>query len=224
MPEYPRTYEFSQGQTSGSATTTAYEDISGQVHVITSGGGATSPQTVVKTIYQNNPNPPLEIGDNFTITRSEFGNVFWGTDFTWSSLTFRCTNIQVTEEMKDLWHGRKRLWRIAISGTTASEEQTDTGGGSTLRRTIEVSEEFNGNLERSVAGTLVALRNSVTPIGRITVVAHSETSTPPMVPGNSYTFDSKTYLITRANKSQVFIEQDGVLIKTLWQHTMEGER
>ena len=113
--------------------------------------------SVEESYSGDTPNITLQIGDKFSIP-------FAG------ELT--CTKIKANDEYDD---NGVHKWLVVCEG--ARSGNSDSGSGDLPENEETISYEINGSTVRSVAGELIALRRSATPITKKSITVYSRTNT-----------------------------------------------
>jgi hypothetical protein len=121
-----------------------------------------------------------------------------------------CTSVSGGDELKK--DGGTR-WNITYSGA-----KVDT---STLPdpEPLSTDNAFNGEKARTVAGELVMLRRSITPIKTGTVTIYNNSNTLVTTPGNTYSWG----LVQSESVSHEVIKQDGITIGSYYRHDISIE-
>ncbi|MBQ3586171.1 MAG: hypothetical protein II964_05590 [Synergistaceae bacterium] len=91
---------------------------------------------------------------------------------------------------------------------------------------IVVSREINGSTVRTVAGDLVALRRSVTPIRKKTFTIYTQDDTAITTPGSFYDYgndDVVDGIVLSENISKETIKNNGVVTASYYKHVIEVE-
>lgn len=111
--------------------------------------------------------------------------------------------------------GGVRRWTVTYEGA-----KTDAGGPTTMPETTEtVTFELNGVTARSVAGELIALRRSTTPITKKSTTICNDSSARLTTPGNAYS--GGIAMSERVAKETVKV--NGVQVGAYYRHEIEVE-
>ena len=225
--EYKRSFTFSEALAGadGSGGITAYEDLSGTIHTVAASGGgaAVIPITVRKSFFQASPVPPVHPGETFTVPKA-FGEAAFGQNYNWETLVVHCTLATVSDEVIQFEAptGIVRLWEVTLEGTTQPDD-SGTAGMNVKRLEVDYSTELNGTTARTIAGRLVALRKSATPIRRIRISASGTAAVCPYTPGDTYTYLGINFLVTSSSSRRNVIESNGVVTATIHDYTIDAE-
>ena len=109
------------------------------------------------------------------------------------------------------------LWTCVIEGVRVGDGEDDTP--SLPDEEVSLSYELNGSSVRTVAGELVVLRRSSTPIIRKTITAYSDDGVPLAVLGDTY----KGGTALSENIIKETIRNNGVITATYYKHSIEVE-
>jgi hypothetical protein len=225
--QFARSFTFSEGSgAQGGESITAYEDFDGEAHLVGGGGGeeAPPPFTVRKTYYQATPVLTVRVGDTFEVPK-DFGRLAYGDDYDWDALAVRCTSASISDEVIRFVppDGITRLWEVALEGTTQPAGGGGTAGMSVKRLEWDMSEELNGGTARTLSGRLVALLKSAEPRKKARVSATGTAPACPYRPGQTYSFLGVGMLVTATSSKKNAVEENGAVLATLYDYTLDLE-
>ncbi len=162
------------------------------------------------TFWNDSPVSPYNIGDTFRPTDN--------------SPDLTVENVTVKDNILGLFNGKLlRQWEITVAGSNNS-----SGGGvsSLPENEIVITHEINGSTVRTVAGDLVVLRRSVTPIRKKTFTIYTRDDTAITTPGSFYDYDNDDIvdgIVLSENISKETIKNNGVATASYYKHVIEVE-
>jgi hypothetical protein len=122
-----------------------------------------------------------------------------------------CTSMSGGDELKK--DGGTR-WNVTYSGALVAVSTTPPDPDP-----LSTSNAFNGETARTIAGELVMLRRSTTPIKTGTITIYTNNDALVSTPGNTYSWG----LVHDETVSHELIKQDGVIIGSYYRHDIRVE-